>query len=447
MSAKEGWLSKQSGLLKSWQKRWYSIQGHTLYYSEKPGKKESGTVDIATLTDIGLAPECKKQPAIKYTVASEGKVTHLVAESTGEATAWVEALKKAKPAGGTTAAPAKPTTAAKKIGFDDFESIKVIGRGTFGKVELVRSKIDRKLYAMKTMEKKLLEETEQIGQTLLEKNVLLKLVHPFLVGAYATFQSPQNIYMVLDYVPGGELFKRLQEEGKFNEERTRLYTAEIALGLGFLHSKGFIYRDLKPENILVDQGGHLRITDFGLVKGSMSNAKATTTTFCGTPEYIAPEMLQQEPYTKSVDWWSLGILVFEMLSGLPPFYDENTNKMYRMILQDDINYPAGISAAAKDFIGALLDRNPTTRLGAGEADVEELKGHAFFAGLKWADVEAKKAKPEWVPDIKGDADTHLFDAEFTDESVGAGKGDAMIDPSTQAQFQGFTCTAESAVPE
>jgi serine/threonine protein kinase len=158
-------------------------------------------------------------------------------------------------------------------------------------------------------------------------------------------------------------------------------------------------------------------------------------------------MLQQQPYTKAVDWWSLGILVFEMLSGLPPFYDENTNKMYRMILQDDINYPAGISAAAKDFIGALLDRNAGTRLGAGDADVEELKGHAFFSGLKWADVEAKKIKPEWIPDIKGEGDTHLFDAEFTEEAAGGGAGDAFIDPSTQAQFQGFTCTAESAVPE
>jgi serine/threonine protein kinase len=300
---------------------------------------------------------------------------------------------------------------------------------------------------MKTMEKKLLEETEQVQATLVEKNVLLTLNHPFLVGAHATFQSPQNIYMVIDYVPGGELFKRLQDDGKFSESRARLYTAEIALGLGFLHSKGFIYRDLKPENILVDAGGHLRITDFGLVKGSMSTSASTTTTFCGTPEYIAPEMLQQQPYTKAVDWWSLGILVFEMLSGLPPFYDENTNKMYRMILQDDINYPAGISAAAKDFIGALLDRNAGTRLGAGDADVEELKGHAFFDGLKWADIEAKKIKPEWVPDIKGEGDTHLFDAEFTDEAAGGGAGDAFIDPSTQAQFQGFTCTAESAVPE
>jgi serine/threonine protein kinase len=453
VSAKEGWLTKQGGMIKTWKKRWFSLQGKMLYYYEKPGKKEQGAIDLADVSEVEAAPDCKKQPAFKLTVPGESRTYYIVAESKADCDSWVEMLKKAKSTIPTTAsagaaAASSGGSGTAKVRYEDFDVLKVIGRGTYGKVELARSKVDHKLYAIKVMEKKLLEETDQVGQTIIERDVLLKLVHPFLVGAHSSFQSPQNIYLVLDYVPGGELFGRLRDEGKFSESRTRLYTAELALGLGFLHSKGFIYRDLKPENILVEASGHLRITDFGLAKGQMSGAGSTTTTFCGTPEYIAPEMLQQQPYTKSVDWWSLGILVFEMLNGLPPFYDENTNKMYRMILQDAIQFPAGISPNAKDFITLLLDRCPSTRLGAGEADVEELKRHPFLSGLNWDEVLAKTIKPEWVPDIKGEGDTHLFDSEFTEERAGvSGKEEAYVNPETQLQFQGFTSQAESEIPE
>jgi serine/threonine protein kinase len=292
---------------------------------------------------------------------------------------------------------------------------------------------------MKLMDKKLLQETDQITQTITEKKVLFEAAHPFCVSAHATFQTPDLVVMVLDYVPGGELFSRLKDDGKFTEARTRLYAAELALGIGNLHSHGFIYRDLKPENILVDHEGHLKITDFGLVKPHMDDADATTTTFCGTPEYIAPEMLQQKPYTKSVDWWSFGTLVYEMLAGIPPFYDDNTNRMYRRIVSDTIQFPPGFPPLARDLVNALCNRNAAERLGASARDVEEVKEHPFFQELSWDLVLQRKYTPEWIPRILNEQDTQFFDQEALEGQSAAevAAGTAVL-PSTQAQFQGFT---------
>ncbi|KAH0787189.1 AGC family protein kinase [Histomonas meleagridis] len=196
--------------------------------------------------------------------------------------------------------------------------------------------------------------------------------------------------MILEYVPGKELFSHLRDEVRFSEQRTVLYAAEILLGLGYLHKLGFIYLELCPENILVDKDGHLKITCFSSV------------TFCCwySPEYIAPEKLQQQKCTRSVDWWSYGTLVYEMLKGLPPFYDENTPKMYQMILKEHVSFPVYVSEVAKDLITKLLDKNPATRLGASEEDVEEIKRHPFFSSLNWNDVLEKRYTPEWIPEKK-----------------------------------------------
>ncbi|KAH0793265.1 AGC family protein kinase [Histomonas meleagridis] len=451
---KEGWLSKQGGLIKTWKKRWFSLVGSTLHYSEKQGKKEQGYIDLKPASTVELAPESKKQPAFKIVVPGS-RTFLLLAPNKAECQAWVDVCEKARIAAqpkaetqnkSQSSAPSTPKV-QERVSLDDFDLIRVLGRGTYGKVQLVRFKRDHELYAMKTMSKRLLEETEQIEQTITERNVLLKTKHPFLVSAHYTFQTPQKIFMVLDYVPGGELFGRLKDEGRFSEKRTILYAAEILLGLGALHKLGFIYRDLKPENILVDAKGHLKITDFGLVKTHM-NAQTTTTTFCGTPEYIAPEMLQQQPYTRSVDWWSYGILVFEMLTGLPPFYDENTNKMYRMILTEQVVFPSYISQDAKDFISRLLDRNPSTRMGASEEDAEEIKRHPFFSSLNFDDVLNKRYTPEWIPVMKNETDTHNFDEEFTQEEAAVSfEDESLLDQSTQQEFVGFTCTQDSALDD
>jgi len=441
---KEGWIMKQGGVIKTWKKRWFILNGSSISYYEKKGSKEIGRIDLKIASEISLAPECKKQPAFK--IVTPDRTYYLTTETSQEASDWIKALGQARgDSSASKVAAAVPKVTTKKVSIEDFDIISVIGRGTYGKVQLIRNKADKKLYALKTMSKHLLEESEQIEQTLTERDVLLKTVHPFLVAAHFTFQTPEKIFMVLDYVPGGELFGRLKEEGKFSENRVRLYAAEILLGLGQLHSLGFVYRDLKPENILVDAEGHLKITDFGLVKAKM-NGNSTTSTFCGTPEYIAPEMLQQQPYTKSVDWWSFGILIFEMLTGLPPFYDENTNKMYRMIINDPIDFPDDMSPEAQDLISKLLDRNPATRLGAGPTDVEEIKSHRFFAPLRWPDVMSRKIEPEWKPEISNATDTRNFDEEFTQEAAAVSFEDpSLIGATTQKEFEGFTCTQDSAL--
>jgi serine/threonine protein kinase len=250
--------------------------------------------------------------------------------------------------------------------------------------------------------------------------------------------------MILEYVPGGELFGRLRDESPFTESRTRLYAAELALAVGHLHANGILYRDLKPENILIDAQGHLKITDFGLVKVGKTSDDPTGSTFCGSLEYVAPEMLRQNSYTRAVDWWSYGVIVFEMITGHSPFYDDNVVLMYRRILTEPIPFVVEPSPEAKDFVLKLLDRNPATRLGAAEKDVEDIKQHPYFRGLSWEKVLNREYEPEWIPDLKGEQDTRFFYEEDLSEQAGDSAGIILL-ADTQEQFQGFTQTEESVL--
>jgi len=217
----------------------------------------------------------------------------------------------AEPAGGVIAA-AAPSA---KVTLDAFHLIRVIGKGSFGKVILVRRKVDNTLYAMKVLQKLNIMKRNQVEHTKTERSVLGRIDHPFIVGMKFAFQSHDKLYFVLDYCAGGELFFHLGKEGKFSEERSRLYAAEIALGLQYLHGFDVIYRDLKPENVLLTHDGHIRLTDFGLSKEGISHNIHGTNSFCGTPEYLAPEILNRSGHGRGVDWWSLGALLYEMLCG------------------------------------------------------------------------------------------------------------------------------------
>ena len=217
----------------------------------------------------------------------------------------------------------------KIVGLDDFQIMKVLGRGSFGKVCLVQYKETKEYYAMKSLKKDVLLDNDQVESTILEKKILQTLDHPFLVGMVFCFQTEERIYFIMPFIRGGELFQHLRTEKFFKEDKVRFYAATIGMALDYLHNHGIIYRDIKPENILIGEDGYLKLIDFGMAKMVKGNEKATS--FCGTPEYLAPEIITGEGHNRAADWWSYGILVFEMLCGIPPFYCDNTERMFDLI--------------------------------------------------------------------------------------------------------------------
>ncbi|XP_048840792.1 serine/threonine-protein kinase Sgk1 isoform X1 [Brienomyrus brachyistius] len=322
----------------------------------------------------------------------------------------------------------------------DFNFLKVIGKGSFGKVLLARHRTDDQFYAVKVLQKKAILKKKEEKHIMSERNVLLKNVkHPFLVGLHYSFQTADKLYFVLDYINGGELFYHLQRERCFLEPRARFYAAEIASALGYLHSLNIVYRDLKPENILLDSQGHIVLTDFGLCKENIE-PNGTTSTFCGTPEYLAPEVLHKQPYDRTVDWWCLGAVLYEMLYGLPPFYSRNTAEMYDNILNKPLQLKPNISNAARNLLEGLLQKDRSKRLGCSQ-DFTEIKDHMFFSPINWDDLNAKKLTPPFNPNVSGPNDLRHFDPEFTDEpvpsSIGCSPDSALVTSSIQEAAEAF----------
>ncbi|KAI0691428.1 Pkinase-domain-containing protein [Cytidiella melzeri] len=321
---------------------------------------------------------------------------------------------------------------------EQFDLLKVIGKGSFGKVMQVRKKDTQRIYAMKTIRKaNIASRPGEITHILAERTVLALVNNPFIVPLKFSFQTPDKLYLVMSFVNGGELFFHLQREGRFEESRSRFYAAELLCALEHLHNFNVVYRDLKPENILLDYTGHIALCDFGLCKLNMSETEKTNT-FCGTPEYIAPELLESQGYTKTVDWWTLGVLLYEMMTGLPPFYDENVNVMYQRILSDPLIFPPEISPDAKSVMTGLLQRDPSRRLGAGGAD--EIKKHPFFSKhVDWHRLVAKKIQPPFKPSVESVLDVANFDGEFTGEKPQDSHVDETpLSETVQDQFRGFT---------
>uniref|UniRef100_A0A3P8UKV7 Serine/threonine-protein kinase sgk-1 n=1 Tax=Cynoglossus semilaevis TaxID=244447 RepID=A0A3P8UKV7_CYNSE len=319
----------------------------------------------------------------------------------------------------------------------DFDYLRVIGRGSFGKVLLARHRKQGGYYAVKVLQKQAIVKHKEQRHVMSERSVLLKgLQHPFLVGLHFSFQTPNMLYFVLDYVNGGELFYHLQREGSFPELRSAFYAAEMAMALGYLHSLDIVYRDLKPENILLDSGGHVMLTDFGLCKEGVSIG-GMMHTFCGTPEYLAPEVLRGHPYSPAVDWWGLGAVLFEMLYGLPPFYSHSKAEMFENKLHAPLQLRSGVSQSARSLLKGLLERDPTRRLGAN-SDLVELQEHSFFASTNWDDLLARKVKPPFVPNVTGPCDVSQIDPEFTLQPVPASVNDRCQRSAASEAFPGFS---------
>jgi serine/threonine protein kinase len=386
----------------------------------------------------------------------------------------------------------------KTINLDSFDIIRVVGKGSFGKVFLVREKASSTLYAMKVLKKDYIIRKNQVEHTKTERNVLGYVHHPFIVGLNMAFQTADKLFFVLDYCAGGELFFHLGRLGRFPEVQARFYTAQITLAIEYVHSMDIIYRDLKPENVLLDHRGNVRLTDFGLSKEGVTDHASGANSFCGTPEYIAPEVLLRQGHGRAVDWWSTGnplsplspdlllspfpplllstagALLYEMLSGLPPFYSRSREVMFEKIMKAELNFPSFLSdvslslslcvclslsvslslclslslslclcpslsplslslsvslplsllplsspspdfdlQAAKDILKKLLVRDPQKRLGSGESDAAEIKSHGFFYGLDWNLLYNGHIPPPWAPKFSGSLDTSQFDQEFT----------------------------------
>ncbi|XP_034233469.1 RAC serine/threonine-protein kinase [Thrips palmi] len=304
----------------------------------------------------------------------------------------------------------------KKVTLENFEFLKVLGKGTFGKVILCREKATGHLYAIKILKKEVIIKKDEVAHTLTENRVLRTTNHPFLISLKYSFQTADRLCFVMEYVNGGELFFHLSRERVFSEERTRFYGAEIISALGYLHSEGIIYRDLKLENLLLDKDGHIKIADFGLCKEDITYG-STTKTFCGTPEYLAPEVLEDNDYGRAVDWWGVGVVMYEMMCGRLPFYNRDHDVLFTLILVEEVRFPRNISAEARDMLTGLLMKDPNRRLGGGPEDANDIMAHPFFSCINWSDLQAKRLTPPFKPQVTSDTDTRYFDSEFTGESV------------------------------
>lgn len=298
-----------------------------------------------------------------------------------------------------------------EVTIDHFLPIKLIGKGGFSRVFEVRKRDTGQLYAAKVMNKAFLLSEEKAAQVLTERRILTCTAHPFLIQLHWAFQTDTELFLVLDFCPGGELFYHLHNLGRLTEEQARFYFAEIVLALDYLHRKNIIYRDLKPENVLLDLDGHVKLTDFGLSKQLISS-DSLCFSFCGSPEYMSPEMLRQQGHSQGVDFYSLGALLYEMLTGLPPFYVKNRAEMYQAIQKDALKLPNYLSKPVRSLLAGLLQKDPSVRLGF-DRGFEEIKEHAWCKGLNWTRINEKKKPPPFMPNLR----ISNFDPEYTTSEI------------------------------
>ncbi|XP_056222155.1 protein kinase C epsilon type [Seriola aureovittata] len=326
----------------------------------------------------------------------------------------------------------------------DFNFIKVLGKGSFGKVMLAELKGTEEVYAVKVLKKDVILQDDDVDCTMTEKRILaLARRHPYLTQLYCCFQTRDRLFFVMEYVNGGDLMFQIQRSRKFDEPRSRFYAAEVTSALMFLHRNGVIYRDLKLDNILLDAEGHCKLADFGMCKEGIMNG-VTTTTFCGTPDYIAPEILQELEYGASVDWWALGVLMYEMMAGQPPFEADNEDDLFESILHDDVLYPVWLSKEAVSILRAFMTKNPAKRLGCvvSQGCEEAIKTHPFFREIDWVLLEQRKVKPPFKPRIKTKRDVNNFDQDFTKEDpVLTPTDEAIIRQINQDEFKDFSYCA------
>ncbi|PRP82924.1 hypothetical protein PROFUN_06701 [Planoprotostelium fungivorum] len=334
------------------------------------------------------------------------------------------------------------TTTSKRVGPDDFQLLKVVGRGAFGKVMLAKKKDSQRLYAMKVVSKNYIVNNNVVMHVLSEKNILKKMSNPFVVSLKYAFQTEDKLVLVMDYVCGGELFFHLCESKRFTEDRARFYAAEIVLALEYVHSLNIIYRDLKPENLLLDMNGHVCLTDFGMCKENLGWGNQTHT-FCGSPEYLAPEILLGKGYTFAVDWWAFGTLLYEMLCGMPPYYCEDTREMNQRIVFEKLTFPSYFTTESRSILTGLLERDPAKRLGCTRqtSGGSDIRAHPFFKQIDWEKLTKKVLQPPFRPNLKSEMDVRFFDPDSTQQPAAYSFGRSGLTSQQQEAFAGFSYTA------
>ena len=388
-----GWIKRKGSKQGLWHKRFMNLSGSVLQIAkdEKSEQIESS---------IELSPEIKanyienSQPP-RFSVNIPNQEPLLFSTETIEsASRWINSINAS-------------CLPAQQLSINQFKIISVLGRGCYGKVMLCQKVNTNELYAIKSIHKKRIMEAGKSHFVIRERDILMKSNHPFLIHLCFAFQTPSKVYLGLEYASGGKLFYYMNKVGSIPLKDVRLYIAEIALALDYLHSINVIYRDLKPENILFDDCGHIKLTDFGLSKEIPMSEK--TSTFCGTSEYLSPELVMKIPYNYSIDFWALGILAYEMLNQTTPFYDDNLDKTYDNILHAEPVFPSDMDPKIVDLIKKLLSKNPSKR-----PTFDEIKSHPFFEGLNWDKVYNQEYMPGFIP-LTSDPLLTNFDPEFTKE--------------------------------
>ena len=330
----------------------------------------------------------------------------------------------------------------KRLTPDDFEMLCLVGQGAFGKVFQVRKRDSGSVYAMKVMRKDTIIEREQTDYMRAERDILTVIHHPYVVTLRYSFQTSQKLYLIMDFVNGGHLFFWLYRQGLFDTALTRFYASEIVCAIGHLHSLNIMHRDLKPENILLDNEGHVKLTDFGLAKRQDPNSEKRTNSLVGSIDYMAPEILEAKGHGKTADWWSVGVLMFEMLTGQLPFRGKNKPAIQRAICNAKLKMPTFLPGDVMHLIKSLLDRQQDKRLGAGANGTENVKGHRFFQSVNWSKIEVRGVPPPFRPTVEGEMCVACFDEQWTqkdavDSAAGTpGSNDKDV-------FEGFSFTSPS----